>query len=50
MRQPTPEDEICPNSKRIDGNGHGFLFDGDDPYVVCSWCGQRRGTTHGMIY
>lgn len=50
MREPEEKDEHCPNSKRVDGDGHSFLFDGDDPYVVCAYCGQRRGTTHGMIY
>lgn len=31
----------CPTSRRADKR-HGYLFDGDDPYVVCVWCHERR--------
>lgn len=35
-------EDICIYSKRVDGNDHGWIFDGDDPYVKCEWCGQVR--------
>ena len=34
--------EQCPKTQHIDGKSHGWLFDGDDPYVVCAWCHERR--------
>lgn len=32
----------CPASHHVNGWAHGWLFDGDDPYVVCTWCHERR--------
>lgn len=32
----------CPRTQHIDGKSHGWVFDGDDPYVVCVWCHERR--------
>ena len=34
--------ERCYRTQHVDRLSHGFLFDGDDPYVVCAWCGERR--------
>lgn len=31
----------CTNSKRADGR-HSWLFDGDDPYVICAFCNEVR--------
>jgi protein gp37 len=39
--------ETCPKSKRVDGNGHSWLFDGDDPYVKCYYCGEIRDALNG---
>ncbi|QEL01611.1 DUF5131 family protein [Olivibacter sp. LS-1] len=39
--------EQCPKSKRIDGKGHSWLFDGDDPYVKCYYCGEYRDARTG---
>jgi|SRR3989344_279180 len=41
--------DICPKSQRVDGNGHSFVFDGDDPYVVCAYCKERRDAISGRI-
>ncbi len=40
---PLESEEECPNSQRVDGNGHSWGFDGDDPYVICYWCKEVRG-------
>lgn len=39
----------CPKTHHIDGRSHGWRFDGDDPYVVCHWCGERRDNLTGRI-
>lgn len=33
--------DMCPRSGRLDGK-HNWCFDGDDPYVVCSFCNEMR--------
>lgn len=38
--EPLTEAE-CPQSKRADGL-HSWVFDGDDPYVICAFCSTRR--------
>jgi hypothetical protein len=48
--------DVCPFSERVDGPKHSWRFDGDDPYVICAFCGQvrtaltdrvvRQGRTH----
>ena len=30
----------------LDGK-HSWRFDGDDPYIVCHWCGERRDALTG---
>lgn len=47
MKKPNKED-ICPKSQRVDGKGHSFVFDGDDPYVVCAYCKERRDAISGQ--
>ncbi len=37
----------CPKSERVDGNGHSWLFDGDDPYVKCAYCKEYRDARYG---
>jgi hypothetical protein len=34
--------EFCAKSRRVDGKFHSWEFDGDDPWIVCCWCGERR--------
>ena len=43
------DDEYCSVSKRVDGKKHSWKFDGDDPYVLCFYCGQRRDAISGRI-
>lgn len=50
MRKPTEADEICENSKRVDGKKHSWVFMGDDPYVKCHYCSQVRDAIHDVIY
>lgn len=38
----------CPHSLRTDGN-HGWLFDGDDPYIYCCYCGELRDAISGKV-
>jgi hypothetical protein len=40
-------DEMCPGSQRTDGPKHSWRFDGDDPYVVCAYCGEVRDAISG---
>ncbi len=39
----------CPRSKRVDGPFHTWLFDGDDPYIKCHWCGEIRDALTGRV-
>jgi hypothetical protein len=34
--------DICPASERVDGPWHSWRFDGDDPRVICVYCGEMR--------
>lgn len=38
-----------PKSKRADGR-HAWRFDGDDPYTVCAYCGERRDSLTGRVF
>lgn len=39
----------CPLSQRVDGLLHSWRFDGDDPYVVCSYCDQMQDALTGRV-
>lgn len=39
----------CPVSQRIDGRLHSWKFDGDDPYVICVYCGEMRDALTGVV-
>ena len=39
----------CPDSRRVDGPHHSWVFDGDDPWIVCAFCGERRSTTQVAV-
>jgi hypothetical protein len=41
--------EHCPLSKRVDGQRHSWRFDGDDPRVVCVFCGEVRDALTGQV-
>ena len=45
----TERSDECPRSKRVDGPFHTWRFDGDDPYIVCYWCHERRDAITGQI-
>lgn len=36
----------CVRSKRADAK-HSWVFDGDDPYTICVFCGERRDALTG---
>lgn len=37
---------LCQQSKRLDQK-HSWRFDGDDPYIVCVYCGVRHDALTG---
>lgn len=41
-------DEPCIASGRPD-HKHAWRFDGDDPYVLCDYCGERRDAITGRL-
>lgn len=41
--------DICYKSKHKDNVSHGWLFDGDDPYIICIWCKEIRDSINGRI-
>lgn len=45
--QEPAEERECPLSKRVDGKYHSWVFDGDDPYVICHYCKERRDAISG---
>ena len=51
MTNPAESDArpICPKSQRVDGPWHSERFDGDDPYTVCVYCGERRDALTGRV-
>jgi len=42
-------DDTCLRSRRVDGPLHSWVFDGDDPYIVCAFCGERRDALTGRV-
>jgi hypothetical protein len=43
-KKESEDKEFCAKSQRVDGKFHSWEFDGDDPWIVCCWCGERRRT------
>lgn len=41
--------DACPFSRRVDAPTHSWLFDGDDPYIVCHFCRERRDAITGRV-
>jgi hypothetical protein len=41
--------DICPTSERVDGPRHSWRFDGDDPRIICVYCGEMRDALTGNI-
>lgn len=39
----------CSLSQRVDGKKHTEVFDGDDPYTKCVYCGEVKSATSGMV-
>lgn len=39
----------CSASQRVDKATHSWRFDGDDPYVICDWCGEMRDAVSGIL-
>jgi hypothetical protein len=44
-----PNPDVCTRPIRVDGNGHSWKFDGDDPYIVCHGCNEIRDAITGVI-
>ena len=42
------DDQYCSLSKRVDGALHSWRFDGDDPRIVCTFCGEMRDALTGQ--
>ena len=40
--------QMCPRSGRLD-RAHSWTFDGDDPYVICSYCDEMRDALNGRV-
>lgn len=41
--------DYCPLSRRVDGPKHSWHFDGDDPRIVCAFCGEVRDALSGRV-
>ncbi len=41
-------DTECPPSERVDGR-HSWVFDGDNPYIICHYCGMMQDALDGTI-
>jgi len=41
--------EVCELSQRVDGQWHSWRFDGDDPYVICHYCGRVQDAVTGRV-
>lgn len=41
--------KYCSLSERVDGKKHTEVFDGDDPYTKCVYCGEVKSATSGMV-
>jgi len=39
----------CPRSERVDGKHHSWRYDGDDPYLICHYCGEIRDALTGRV-
>jgi hypothetical protein len=39
----------CPKSERLDGPLHSWRWDGDDPRVICVFCGEVRDALTGEV-
>lgn len=39
----------CQQSGRVDGRLHSWRFDGDDPYIVCVFCGAMQDALTGRV-
>lgn len=39
----------CTLSRRVDGKKHSWVFDGDDPYIVCAYCDEVRDAITGLV-
>jgi hypothetical protein len=39
----------CSPSKRVDGKFHSWRWDGDDPRIICVYCGEMRDALTGRI-
>jgi hypothetical protein len=43
-----PTTDLCVKSERADGK-HSWGFDGDDPYIMCHYCRERRDALTGRV-
>jgi hypothetical protein len=45
----TTMQDHCPLSERVDGKVHSWRFDGDDPRIICVYCGEVRDALSGAV-
>jgi len=41
--------DACALSRSVDGPKHSWKFDGDDPYIICHYCGEIRDAISGGV-
>lgn len=47
---PQRDPDVCPRPGRVDGDGHSWKFDGDNPIIVCHFCHETRDAISGVVF
>ncbi len=43
------DEDFCAWSERVDGPKHSWVFDGDNPYIICVYCDEMRDAINGRV-